>query len=67
MPALFQGVGEVTPEREVTHLSVKQAGLALPDPTKTESCVITEHIVTVLRGQEEFRTADHTAYLREGR
>ena len=31
------------------------------------SYVITGHLVAVLRGQEEFRTADHSTYLREGR
>ena len=44
---LLQGLGEVTPGRGVICLPVKQAGLALPDPTKTApenwtaSCVIT--------------------------
>ena len=32
--ALFQGLVEGTPVRGVTRLHVKQAGLALPDPTK---------------------------------
>ena len=47
--------------------------LSLPDPTKTASenwtasYVITGHLVAVLRGQVEFRTADHSACLREGR
>ena len=47
--------------------------MELLDPTKTApenwkaSCVITGHLVTALRGQEDFRTADHAAYLREGR
>ena len=50
----------------------QQAGLALPDPTQTApenwmaSCVITGHLVVALRGQVEFRTADHLACLREG-
>ena len=34
MTALFQGLREGTPGRGVTLLPVKQAGLALPDPTK---------------------------------
>ena len=65
MPALFQGLGEGTPGRRVTRLPVKQAGLDRPDPTKTAlenwtaSCVITGHLVAALRGQEEFRMADH--------
>ena len=33
VPALFEGLGEGAPERGVTRLPVKQAGLALPDPT----------------------------------
>ena len=59
--------------RGVTRLSVKQAGLDLPDPTKTApenwmaSCVITGHLVAALRGHEVFKTADHLACLREGR
>ena len=30
---LYEGLGEGAPGRGVTHLPVKQAGLALPDPT----------------------------------
>ena len=51
----------------VTRLPVKQAGLDLPDPKKTApekwtaSCVITGHLVAVLRVEEEFHTADHSA------
>ena len=58
IPALFKVLGEVTPWRGDTDLPVKQAGLALPDPTKTApeswtaSCVITGHLVAALRGQE---------------
>ena len=52
---------------------MKQAGLDLPDPKKTApenwmaSCVIIGNIVVVLRGQEEYKTVDHAAYIREGR
>ena len=52
---------------------MKQAGLSLLDPTKkspenwTMSCVITGHLVTALRGQEEFRKENHSTYLQEGR
>ena len=35
LPALFKGLGEGSPERGFTRLPVKQAGLALPDPTLT--------------------------------
>ena len=67
--ALFQGLGEGAPERRVTRLPEKQAGLALPDPTLTSpenwtaSCVITGHLVSALRGQVDFRTADHLVCL----
>ena len=73
LPALFEGVGEGAPGREITRLPVKQAGMALPDPTRTApenwqaSCVITGHLVSALRGQVPLRTADHAAYLRDGR
>ena len=55
----------------VTHLSVKQEGLALPDPSQTApenwkaSCVITGHLGSALRVQVEFLTADHLACLWE--
>ena len=57
--ALFEGLGEGAPERGVTRLLVKQAGLSLPDPTQTApenwmaSYVITGHLVTAIRGQVE--------------
>ena len=35
MPALFEGLGKGVPERGVTHLPVKQVGLALPNPSQT--------------------------------
>ena len=66
---LFKVLGDCVPERGVTHLPVKQVVLALPDPTQTapenwtESCVITGHLVVALRGQVEFRTADHSSCL----
>ena len=73
LPALFEGVVDGAPERAITRLSVKQAGMALPYPTRTApenwqaSCVITGNLVSALRGQVPFRTADHTACLRYGR
>ena len=65
VPALFEGLGDGAPERGVTRLPEKQAGLALPDQTQTApenwtaSCVITGNLVAELRGQVELRTADH--------
>ena len=47
IPELFHGVGYEAPVRAITRLPVKQAGLALPKPTRTApdnwqaSCVIT--------------------------
>ena len=35
LPDLFEGLVEGAPERGFTRLPVKQAGLALPDPTLT--------------------------------
>ena len=52
---LFMVMGKVVPRREFNRLPVKQAGLVLPDPTKTApenwmtSYVITGHLVAVLR------------------
>ena len=72
IPALFEGLDGGVPEQGVTRLPVKQAGLALPDPSHTApenwtaSCVISGHLVAALRGQVEFRTEDHSACLREG-
>ena len=73
LPELFKGVGDGAPGREITRLSVKQAGLALPDPKRTAPdnwqafCVITGHLVSALRGQVTFRTADYEACLWDGR
>ena len=64
---LFQGLEEGVSGIGVTCLPVKKAGLALPDPKNTApenwtaSCVITGHLVAALKGQVEFRTADHSA------
>ena len=72
IPSLLQVIGEVTLGRGFTLLTVKHAGLALPDPTKTahDNCtysfVITGYLVVSLRGKEEFRTADHSSCLKEG-
>ena len=72
VPEFFEGLREGMPERGVTRLPVKQAGLALPEPSQTApenwsvSCVITGHIVAALRVQVEFWTAEHSACLREG-
>ena len=73
LPELFEGVRYGAPGREITRLPLKQAEMAHPDPTRTApkkwqaSCVITGHLVSALRGQVPFRTADHAACLRDGR
>ena len=70
--ALFEVLWAGVPERGVTRLPVKQAGLSLPNPTQTApenwtaSCVITGHLVEALRVQVEFRTANHLACHQEG-
>ena len=72
LQALFEGVVDGAPGRAITRLSVKQAGLDLPYPTRTSpdnwqaSCVITGHLMSALRGQVPFRTVDHAACLRDG-
>ena len=73
LPALFQGDMEQIPRRAITVLPVKQAIIALPDPTWTAgenwtvSCAITGHLVTALRGKAEFRSGNHTLLMGEGR
>ena len=73
LPELFKGVVDGAPGREITRLPVKQAGLSLPDLMRAapdnwkEYCVITEHLVSELRGQMTFQTAYHAACLRDGR
>ena len=69
VPELLEGLRKGVPERGVARLPVKQAGLALPEPSQkasenwTASCVITGHLVVALRGQVEFRPADNSACL----
>ena len=73
VPGLFEGLGEGASEQGITCLSVKQAILDIPEPTlaspenRTATCVITGHLVAVLRVQVKFRTEDYSAYLREVR
>ena len=73
LPDLFQGDTHQVPERAITGIAVKQAGIALPEPTQTAlnnwtaSCVITGHLVASLRGTAEFRLGDHALLMGEGR
>ena len=73
LPALFEVVGDGALGRTISRLPVKQAGLALPAPTRTATdnwqafCVITGHLMSALRGQVPFQTADHADCLLYGR
>ena len=73
VPALFEVLGDGVLERGVACMPVKQAVLALPDPSQTApdnwtaSCVITGRLVAEFRGRVELRTADHSACLCEVR
>ena len=61
LPAPFQSSMAQIPGREITGLPVKQAGIALPNPTRTAgenwtaSCVITRRLVVALQGTADFR------------
>ena len=64
LPALFQGATTQIPRRAMANMPVKQARLALPDPSWTlranwmASCMITGHLVAALRRTAEFRLVD---------
>ena len=73
LPSLFQGDTYHIPGRLITGMPVKQAGIALPNPTRnagenfTESCMITGHLVVALYGTAEFRSGNHALIVEEGR
>ena len=60
LPALFREGTSQIPGRAVTSLSVKQAGISLPDPTQTArskwttSFVITGHFVAAIHRTVEY-------------
>ena len=66
--SLFQGA-----MAQITVLPVKQARIALPNPTRTAganwkvSCLITGHLISAHRGTAEFRSGKHTIMMGEGR
>ena len=70
--ALFQGGTSQIPRREITSLPVKQAGIALPEPTQTVganwtvSCVIIGHLVVALHGMAEFMSVNCALLMGEG-
>ena len=59
--------------RVITGLPVKQAGIPLPDPTRTPgekwtaSCMITGKLVAALCRTVKFRSDDHELLMGEGR
>ena len=73
LPALFKGGISQIPGRAVTGLPVKQAMIALPEPTQTlrakwmASCVITGHLVSALCGTAEFWSGNHAFFMIEVR
>ena len=73
LPDRFQGDKSQIPGRAITGLTVKKAGIAVLNPTWTvgenwtASCVITGHLVAVLRGTAKFRSVDHALLMGEGR
>ena len=72
-PALFKGPISQIPGRAVTGLSVKQAGIVLPDPPQTAganwmvSCVIKGKLAAALLRTAEFWLGDHELLIRKGR
>ena len=65
LPTLFQGGTSQIPSRAIAILPFKQAGIALPDPTRTAganwvaSCVITGRLAAALCRTAEFRSGNH--------
>ena len=72
LPYLFQGATAHIPRKAITGLSVKQAGIDTPNPTRTAganwtaSYVITGYLIAALHGMSEFRSGDHALLMREG-
>ena len=73
LPSLFQGYTAHIPGREITGLPVKQAGIYLPDPTRTvgakwtASRVITGHLVAALCKTADFSLGNNSLLMGEGR
>ena len=71
LPDLFQGETSQIPGRAINSLLVKQAGIALSNPTRnvranwTASCVITGHLVAALRGTAKLRSDNHALLMGE--
>jgi hypothetical protein len=72
LPALFGKLEITNSRRQLTCLPVKKAGLAIPNPTEsaggnwwTASTVACGHLISVLRGKEEFRLVMHQSIMAE--
>ena len=72
LPALFgDNYDDDDPRRDLSCLPVKWAGMAIPDPTSAAesnyeaSTLLCSHIVSAFRGNEEFRSANHTSVIKE--
>ena len=70
---LFQEATYQIPGRAIIGMTVKQAGISLPDPTRTAgenwtaSCMITGHLVAALRGTAKLWSGNHALLMGEGR
>ena len=69
LAAFFFGAVEHMNNRKILGLLVKQAGLAIQDPTLmvqknwTVLCVVTVHLIAALCGHVDFYSRDHTQLL----
>jgi hypothetical protein len=68
IPALFnEDIADDDPRLKLACLTVKHAGLTLPDPTRSAqpshdaSILICSHVLAAFRNKEPFRTTDHLA------
>ena len=73
LPYLFQRATAHILVREITGLTLKQAGIALPEPTWITGanwmayCMITGHLVAVLCRTAQLRLDNHALLMGEGR
>ena len=69
LPALFLVSETHILDRTITAVLVKHEGLAIPDPTQTSQvncialCVVTRHLVMVLRGRIKYKSREHAQLL----
>ena len=73
IPALFGTELEDPAVRILSTLPVKEAGMAIPNPTKTArqnynaSTVAVGHLVQAIRGRDQFRPADHYSVIQSAK